>query len=101
VTSGGLPRLRGEQILSGDTTVSALRPRIEVGGRLVAGSIEVTAVRPDGSVEPILWIRDFSPHWQLPYVLRDPLPLVKGTRLVVSARTADRSAAADVQLLTF
>jgi hypothetical protein len=49
------------------------------------GSVEVSAVRPDGGVEPLLWLNRNTPEWQFPFVLREPAHLPAGSRLVVTA----------------
>jgi hypothetical protein len=80
------PRLRGELRLSRDIVVWALRPRLaDNRGNTVQGSIEVRAIKPDGAIEPLLWLKENSEDWQLPYLLRDPLQLQRGSRLVLTA----------------
>jgi hypothetical protein len=78
--------LRGSEILADDLVVWALRPTLEAGGRDIAGAIEVTAVRPDGGIEPLLWIRENTIEWQFPYVLAEPLRLPAGARVRLTAR---------------
>ncbi len=43
--------------------------------------IAVTATLPDGSVRPLLWIRDWDFAWQDQYRFARPLKLPKGTRI--------------------
>lgn len=86
----GRLRLRGELTLDHDVMAWALRPRLANRGDIVAGSIEVKAVRPDGGIEPLVWVKENRPDWQLPFVLRDPVRLPRGSRLVVTAYAAEQ-----------
>jgi hypothetical protein len=45
------------------------------------GSLQATAYRPGGSVEPLIWLRAYRPQWQRAYWFREPLALPKGTRI--------------------
>ena len=44
----------------------------------------LTAVLPDGSVRPLLWLRELRSDWPSPYVYVDPVPLPRGARLVMT-----------------
>src|SRR5262249_7007978 len=46
-----------------------------------AKSIEVTAHRPDGADEVLVWARDYRYDWQPDYVFEKPLALPRGTRV--------------------
>lgn len=74
-------RVRGEITLKTATTTSVLWPMLGAGGR----SLELTAILPDGQVEPMLWLKYFRPEWPSPYVLKEPITLPAGTRLIVTA----------------
>lgn len=100
-TAGSRRRLRGEALLKGDGTVWAMRPRLEHNGIAAEGTIEVSAWRPDGAIEPLLWVKDHRPDWQLPYVLREPITLPRGTRIVVTAYSADAAATSDASILWY
>jgi mono/diheme cytochrome c family protein len=64
--------------LSAPVELAGLRPM-----RLAAGeSLEVTAYRPDGAVEHLIWIRGWRPEWVRTYYFLDPVRLPKGTRIV-------------------
>lgn len=70
-------RFSGSIRLRAGATLAALRPV-----RLAAGaSVQVLAVRPDGSVTPLLWVHEYRPGFSHAYTLLDPLALPKGTRL--------------------
>jgi hypothetical protein len=102
VTAAGSRRkLRGEAVLNQDGMVWALRPSLERDGVAVEGSIEVSASRPDGGIEPLLWVKDNQPDWQIPYVLRDPVTLPRGTRVIVTAYSTDAAASSRVSILWY
>ena len=43
--------------------------------------MKVTATLPDGSIKPLIWIKDWDFNWQNAYLYRTPLDLPKGTRV--------------------
>jgi hypothetical protein len=49
-----------------------------------AGVLQVIAQRPDGSVEPLIWIENFNPHYKGAYYFRNTLSLPAGTRIEMS-----------------
>ena len=51
----------------------------------LAKSIEATAVRPDGTVEVLIWARNYRFDWQPSYYFKKPVALPKGTRIEVTA----------------
>ena len=72
--------------------VALLQPSEFIGiqtGKLEPGaSVQVTAVRPDGSVEPLLWVENFNPAYDQPYYFAKPLKLPAGSRIEVSPPNA-------------
>ena len=84
VTGIGL-RSRAEQNLRQDTTLLGLYPQLRSGAK----SFEVSAHRPDGSTEVLLWIRNASQNWPTPYLYREPLQLPLGTRIRATAYYGD------------
>lgn len=74
-------RVRTEVTLKAATTAAALWPSLGAG----AASVEVIAIRPDGVVEPLLWLKDYRPDWPSSYVFKDAVTLPAGTRLIVTA----------------
>lgn len=46
-----------------------------------AASERITAELPDGSIEPLLWLRDYDMRFNHPFLLRRPLHLPPGTRI--------------------
>jgi hypothetical protein len=53
-----------------------------------AGSIVITATRPDGGVEPLLWLYNYNPKFPHTYWYKMPLQLPAGTRVEVSPPSA-------------
>ena len=53
--------------------------------------IKATATKPDGSIEPLLWIQDWDCNWQDRYDYKTPVFLPKGTRIDATI-TYDNSA---------
>ena len=43
---------------------------------------KITARKPDGSIEPLLWLRDYKQQWNQTFRFREPLFLPAGTRIV-------------------
>ena len=50
-----------------------------------AKSVEVTAHRPDGTIEVLIWAKGHRYDWQPDYTFKKPVPLPKGTRIEVIA----------------
>ena len=81
VAAGGKPsRTRAEIVLDETTALQAVYPEVGPG----TSSLELTAVLPDGSVRPLLWLRDLRLDWPSSYVYLDPVPLPRGSRLVMT-----------------
>jgi hypothetical protein len=60
-----------------------------IPGKLNAGaSVQVTAVFPDGSVEPLLWVKNFNPAYDRSYYFARPLRLPAGSRIQVFPASA-------------
>lgn len=47
-------------------------------------SVQVVAVRPDASVEPLLWIYQYKPQFRRTYYYATPLELPAGTKIEMS-----------------
>jgi hypothetical protein len=41
--------------------------------------MQVTAVRPDGSLEPLVWLYDYDPKVRHAFLFRKPVTLPRGT----------------------
>jgi hypothetical protein len=74
-------KFRAESRLAADTYALALRPEILPGVK----SIEVSARKPDGGTEILLFAKDIPVDWPTPYVFKEPVLLRRGTVLSVTA----------------
>jgi hypothetical protein len=79
--TAGDGRVRSVLSLTADQALVGARVEMSTGAK----SLELKALRPDGSVEPLLWIKEFRPDWQAPYVFRVPVPLPRGSVIVATA----------------
>ncbi len=68
----------GTLALAKALTVSAIRPKTVTAGR----SVQVFAVRPNGVVQPLLWLYQYNPKFARAYSFETPLSLPAGTRIV-------------------
>jgi hypothetical protein len=82
---GKAVRTRAELVLDAAASLQAVYP--EAGPGTV--SLELTALFPDGGVRPLLWLRDYRTDWPTSYVYADPVPLPRGTRLVMTTYVAN------------
>jgi hypothetical protein len=73
-------KIRAETILRGASRGLAIWPDLGEGAK----SVEISSIAPDGVVEPLLWVKDVRADWPTPYVFRSPIPLSRGTRLVMT-----------------
>ncbi len=73
--------VRAREAIETTLTLVSFRVDMSPGGR----SVELTARRPDGSLEALLWIKDFRHDWQVPFVLREPVTLPAGSVLQANA----------------
>lgn len=67
--------------LPAEVVLLDVAPHMHVLGK----EVKATAVRPDGTVEPLIWIKDWDFDWQSQYAFAKPIRLPKGTRLNVDA----------------
>lgn len=80
----GRVRVRGAQVLERPI----LAVGVSVGASVRVPWLQVTAHRPDGSVEHLLWLREPRPPGMLDYWFLRPLALPAGTRLVCQPGSA-------------
>jgi AhpC/TSA family len=52
---------------------------------LLGREMKVTATLPNGTVQPLVWVKDWDFHWQGAYTFLKPLSLPRGTRIDVDA----------------
>jgi hypothetical protein len=62
-----------------DVTARVVMPHMHLLGR----EMKITATLPDGTVKPMVWIKDWDFNWQESYVFKEPMKLPKGTRIDV------------------
>ena len=69
--------------------VTTLRRDVTAIGVEPQGAVQVTIERPDGSIEPLLWVRRYKPEEQpKAYYFRDAVRLPKGSRVRVEGGPA-------------
>jgi hypothetical protein len=76
--------VEGSRMLETAMTLAGIRPGTVPEG----ATLMVTASKPDGSVEPLLWLYNYKPKFGHPYWFNTPLRLPKGTRIEVSPAQA-------------
>ena len=76
--------VEGSVTLTGAITLTGIRPGTVPEG----ASLMVTANKPDGAVEPLLWLYNYKPKFGHPYWFSAPLRLPRGTRVEVSPAQA-------------
>ncbi|HLJ90240.1 MAG TPA: cytochrome c [Candidatus Angelobacter sp.] len=55
------------------------------------GVLQVIAERPDGSIEPLIWVEKFNPTYTSPYYFRKMLNFPAGTKIEVTPHTGSVS----------
>ncbi len=81
----GAPALlvKGSIALKTATALIAIEP-----GPLPPGaSLQVIAVRPDGAIEPLIWVEKFNPDYNGIYYFKQPVRLPPGSRVEVTPPT--------------
>jgi hypothetical protein len=74
-------KFRAEIRLAADMDVLALHPETLPG----VDSIEVSARRPDGGTDILLYAKDLAIDWPAPFLFKDPVVLHKGATLTMTA----------------
>jgi hypothetical protein len=77
------PQRAGEVVVSGEYKLTRAFRLDGIIPRSVAkgANFQMTAERPDGSIEPLLWLYQFDPRFAHAYLLREPLDLPQGTAI--------------------
>jgi hypothetical protein len=79
------PAGASEVVVTADTKLESAATAVAVRANLKTGaSVQIVAVRPDGTVEPILWIYQYNPKFKRTYYYKAPLNLPAGTRIEMS-----------------
>ena len=71
-------------VLKHALTIEGVRARTLLDG----ASVQVIAQRPDGSIEPMVWIYNYQPRFDHAYYYRNVLNLPAGTRIETSPASA-------------
>ncbi len=79
--------VKASGILPMDTQAVAIFPH----AHYLCKDMKVDAYLPDGTVKPLIWIKDWDFNWQGAYRYASPVPLPKGTRVEMQY-TYDNSA---------
>lgn len=69
-----------------DVTAYGAMPHMHLLGKTMKAEL----VKPDGSREPIIWVKNWDFNWQLTYLFKEPLKAPKGSKVHVEA-TFDNS----------
>jgi len=56
-------------------------------------TLSMLRVTKSPSVEPMLWMNNYRAEWPAPYILKEPMSLPAGTRLVMTAYYDNTTAA--------
>ncbi|MCZ2146380.1 MAG: cytochrome c [Bryobacterales bacterium] len=88
ISTDGLPptNLQGNRLLVKGTvrTPGAVRLiGLEVAASSDLASVHIVAEQPDGSVEPLIWLRNFKAGWKRQYEFREPIALAAGSKIRV------------------
>jgi mono/diheme cytochrome c family protein len=69
--------VKASQTLPADASIVGITPH----AHYICKDMKVNAYLPDGSVKPLIWIRDWDFNWQGAYTYVTPMTLPKGTRI--------------------
>jgi hypothetical protein len=81
--------------VASDTHVWALRPDSDVD----VTSLEVSARRPDGGTDILLYARDAHAEWPTPFILKQPLLVRRGSQLSFVAQARDGATPKAVRMI--
>lgn len=71
--------VRSSFVAPGDMTIYAAMPHMHLLGR----SMKVEAELPTGEKIPIVYIDDWDFNWQMTYMLKQPVRIPRGTKIIV------------------
>jgi len=74
----------GQLTLKSAMTLKGIEPEVVPEGT----SLQVIAERPDGSIEPLLWLYNYKPKFEHPYFFRQPLSFPAGTKVEITPVSA-------------
>lgn len=79
-------KLAGNRLQVTSSTKLSARSKligIEPKGKGPLPSVRVIAEQPDGSIEPLLWLRQYKGEWQTSFAFRKPITVPAGTEIKV------------------
>jgi hypothetical protein len=81
-----VPAGTSELVVGAETKLDASARVVAVRAKSLkpGASAQIIAIRPDGTVEPLLWIYKYDPKFKRTYYYRSPLALPAGTRVEMS-----------------
>jgi mono/diheme cytochrome c family protein len=79
--------VKASRTLPADAELTGITPH----AHYICKDMKVNAHLPDGTVTPLIWIKDWDFNWQGAYTYREPVKLPKGTRIEMEY-TYDNSA---------
>ena len=74
----------GKLTLKASMSLKGIRPNSVPEGT----SLQVIAERPDGSIEPLLWLYNYKPQFEHPYLYAKPLSFPAGTKVEITPMSA-------------
>jgi hypothetical protein len=77
LNSGAELIVDGSFTLKHAMTVVGIRPKSLLEG----SSVKVVAERPDGAIEPLIWLYNYKPQFDRTYYFRKPLTFAAGTKI--------------------
>ncbi|MBI3683117.1 MAG: cytochrome c [Acidobacteria bacterium] len=80
-----IPALKGSRLaVTGAASLPAVRLiGIQPQAKAEIASVRVVAEQPDGTIEPLLWLRNYKPQWKQVFEFRQPMALAAGSRIHV------------------
>jgi hypothetical protein len=64
-----------------DAQILTYMPHMHLRGK----DMKYEVIHPDGRRETLLWVPKFNFNWQAMYFLKNPIPIAKGTKVIVTA----------------
>jgi hypothetical protein len=78
---GEMRRVAAELTVPSESRLLSVRADMGPGAK----SIEIKTRRPDGSIQPLLLIKDYTQQWQTPYIFRQPIAVPKNSLIHATA----------------
>jgi hypothetical protein len=81
VSTASPPRVRAEITVPVSSRLLSMRVDMAPGAK----SLEIKTRRPDGVVQVLLLIKEYSQQWQTPYIFRQPIAVPKDSLIQATA----------------